>query len=339
MNIKQVNTLRLVTRISAASTLANSKQKVFAACTRSVKSAATVAVALGLMLGTTLTFASSAPVSAAACATPAQDLGTLTLNINIPAAATYTIWSRIMAPDTTNNSINLQVDSSDCFNVGGGSIAANSWTWVNYQNGTTSSYARLSLTAGNHTLKYIGTKAGLSLDRVIVTSDSSCTPTDMGNNCQAGDSTPPTVNITAPTNNQAVSGTVPISAAASDTGGSGVKDVQFLVDGQVVNTDTTSPYSYNWNAASVANGSHTLTARATDNANNVATSTAVTVTVSGGGTQKQGDLNGDGKVNITDLSILLTNWGKTGIPASQGDINSNGKVDITDLSILLSKWG
>jgi len=47
------------------------------------------------------------------------------------------------------------------------------------------------------------------------------------------------------------------------------------------------------------------------------------------------DLNGDGKINITDLSILLTNWGKAGVPA---DLNKSGKVDITDLSILLSNW-
>lgn len=47
------------------------------------------------------------------------------------------------------------------------------------------------------------------------------------------------------------------------------------------------------------------------------------------------DLNKDGKVNITDLSILLSNWGKAGT----GDLNGDGKVNITDLSILLSHWG
>lgn len=47
------------------------------------------------------------------------------------------------------------------------------------------------------------------------------------------------------------------------------------------------------------------------------------------------DLNGDGKVNITDLSILLSVWG-TADP--RADLNKNGKVDIADLSILLSGW-
>lgn len=49
-----------------------------------------------------------------------------------------------------------------------------------------------------------------------------------------------------------------------------------------------------------------------------------------------GDLNGDGVVNITDLSILLSAWGSTN---STADLNSDGVVNITDLSMLLSNWG
>ena len=50
----------------------------------------------------------------------------------------------------------------------------------------------------------------------------------------------------------------------------------------------------------------------------------------------QGDLNGDNKVTIADLSILLSNFNKTGDTA---DLNGDGKVTIADLSILLSNWG
>ncbi|HET9721516.1 MAG TPA: choice-of-anchor Q domain-containing protein, partial [Candidatus Saccharimonadales bacterium] len=49
-----------------------------------------------------------------------------------------------------------------------------------------------------------------------------------------------------------------------------------------------------------------------------------------------GDLNSDGHVNITDLSIMLSNWGTTN---STCDLNTNGSVDIFDLSILLSHYG
>jgi subtilisin family serine protease len=49
----------------------------------------------------------------------------------------------------------------------------------------------------------------------------------------------------------------------------------------------------------------------------------------------QGDLNGDNKVNLTDLSVLLSNYNTTNTVA---DINKSGKVDLTDLSILLGHW-
>ncbi|MFI5240411.1 MAG: dockerin type I domain-containing protein [Candidatus Saccharimonadia bacterium] len=52
-----------------------------------------------------------------------------------------------------------------------------------------------------------------------------------------------------------------------------------------------------------------------------------------------GDANGDGVVNITDLSILASNWGATGATWAQGDFNGDGVVNILDLSILATNWG
>lgn len=72
---------------------------------------------------------------------------------------------------------------------------------------------------------------------------------------------------------------------------------------------------------------------ATDAAGNssaAATLTASTVTA------KPGDLNGDNNVDITDLSILLSNYNTTN---SVADINKDGTVNILDLSILLSNYG
>jgi hypothetical protein len=50
----------------------------------------------------------------------------------------------------------------------------------------------------------------------------------------------------------------------------------------------------------------------------------------------QGDLNNDNSVNITDLSILLSDYGTSNAAA---DINGDSTVNITDLSILLSNYG
>jgi chitodextrinase len=52
-----------------------------------------------------------------------------------------------------------------------------------------------------------------------------------------------------------------------------------------------------------------------------------------------GDLNGDGRVDLFDLSILLSHWSELNVPPRFGDINQDGKVDGSDLSTLLSHLG
>ncbi|MCH7604544.1 hypothetical protein IID24_00910 [Patescibacteria group bacterium] len=49
----------------------------------------------------------------------------------------------------------------------------------------------------------------------------------------------------------------------------------------------------------------------------------------------KGDCNNDGKVNIFDLSILLSNWKQ---PSPSCDLNSDGAVNIFDFSIMFSNW-
>jgi hypothetical protein len=48
-----------------------------------------------------------------------------------------------------------------------------------------------------------------------------------------------------------------------------------------------------------------------------------------------GDINGDSKVDILDLSIMLSNWGKPG----NSDLNNDGTTSVLDLSVLLSSYG
>jgi hypothetical protein len=49
-----------------------------------------------------------------------------------------------------------------------------------------------------------------------------------------------------------------------------------------------------------------------------------------------GDINGDGVVNVTDLSLLLSKWGTADASA---DLNHDGTVNVLDLSALLAHWG
>ncbi|HVL66470.1 MAG TPA: phospholipase D-like domain-containing protein [Vicinamibacterales bacterium] len=93
-----------------------------------------------------------------------------------------------------------------------------------------------------------------------------------------GDTQAPTVSITSPASGATVSGTTNVAVNASDN--VAVARVDMLLNGSLVATDVTAPYQFAWDTTAVANGSHTLQARAVDTSNNTALSAAVTVTVS-----------------------------------------------------------
>ena len=52
------------------------------------------------------------------------------------------------------------------------------------------------------------------------------------------------------------------------------------------------------------------------------------------------DLNGDGIVDLADLSIVLAHFGETGAPGeTAGDVNGDGVVDLSDLALVLEAYG
>jgi N,N-dimethylformamidase beta subunit-like protein/concanavalin A-like lectin/glucanase superfamily protein/galactose oxidase-like protein/Big-like domain-containing protein/Kelch motif protein len=92
------------------------------------------------------------------------------------------------------------------------------------------------------------------------------------------DTTPPTVSISSPAPGASLQGSLSVSANAADN--VGVTGVQFMVDGAPIGAeDTAAPYAVTWDTRTVADGNHTLTARARDAAGNATTSSGVTVTV------------------------------------------------------------
>ncbi len=105
-----------------------------------------------------------------------------------------------------------------------------------------------------------------------------------------GCTTPPcsyvTVAITAPADGATVpKGTVNIAATASTNApGASISNVQFYVDGALIGTKTTAPYTIAWDTSALTSGSsHTITAKATDSQNNLGVSPPVQVTIGGGG--------------------------------------------------------
>ena len=92
----------------------------------------------------------------------------------------------------------------------------------------------------------------------------------------SGDTTAPLVTASE----SGTSGTITLSATASDN--VGVSKVEFHVDGVLKGTDTVAPYAMTLNSATLANGAHTLTAKAYDAAGNVGTSGAANFSISNG---------------------------------------------------------
>jgi hypothetical protein len=119
---------------------------------------------------------------------------------------------------------------------------------------------------GVHTLKIeaFDSLGNLTVQTISVTVDNA-------------DATPPTAGIAAPLDGATVSGTVSITATASDD--LGVNKVRFWVDGTYLGYDSTAPYTRSWDSTSVGNGTHTIRVQAVDNAGNVSSDATISVTV------------------------------------------------------------
>ena len=106
-----------------------------------------------------------------------------------------------------------------------------------------------------------------------------------------GDTQAPQVTITNPNDGDTVSGIVSIEAQVVDKipsaknkkvekAPSGISKVEFYVDGTKVGEDSQAPYEYSWNTDLLQYGStHSIKAKAYDNAGNTGESQIVTVTI------------------------------------------------------------
>jgi hypothetical protein len=126
-----------------------------------------------------------------------------------------------------------------------------------------SPYARLATDASD---------LGADMDALSAAMSAAPAPTDTA---------APTVQVSSPVAGTVVSGTITLSAAATDD--IGVVAVQFAVDGVPIGAeDTAAPYSVSWSTKGVADGTHAITARARDAAGRATTSASVSVVVANG---------------------------------------------------------
>jgi hypothetical protein len=59
----------------------------------------------------------------------------------------------------------------------------------------------------------------------------------------------------------------------------------------------------------------------------------------GSGTRRTGDLDGNGVVNILDVTLIIQNFKRRGNYDDGADINSDGTVNIFDMVLLGRNWG
>lgn len=266
--------------------------------------------------------------NAACSGTGTYGVDSIALN-NVPAG-TYNVWTRVMIPSSSVNTIMLEVDGGNCYNVGGNSsLPTGSWQWVDYQNGATSTPIQVTFsTTGNHTFKFISDQgAGIGVDEVLLVSpsDSCQPPTSTGSNCETVTGNP-TVSLAASPTTVTQGQAVTLTATASDS--VSITKVDFYDGSTLLGTDTASPYTYTWNTTtSTTTGSHSLTAKVTDSSNATATSSAVNVTVN---TATQAPT-----ISLTANPTTVTQGQATTLSATATDSNTITKVDFYDGSTLL----
>lgn len=93
----------------------------------------------------------------------------------------------------------------------------------------------------------------------------------------AKDTAPPTIALTSPANNAAVSGVIQVQGTASDN--VGVKAITMRVDDTYIATDATPPYSITLDTTHYSDGLHTIVLRAFDPANNMGESNRIIVQI------------------------------------------------------------
>jgi parallel beta-helix repeat protein len=143
----------------------------------------------------------------------------------------------------------------------------------------------------------------------------------------------PTVSITSPANGATVSGTITVSANATDD--VSVTGVQFKLDGVNLGAeDLSAPYGVSWATTSVSDGSHQLLAVARDGAGHSTTSSLVTVTVS----NPPPTISGISAGSITTSGATIT-WTTSTASNSQveyGTTTAYGSSTVLDASLVTS---
>lgn len=155
----------------------------------------------------------------------------------------------------------------------------------------------------------------------------------------------PTVSVTAPANGATLSGTVNVTASASDN--ATVAGVQFLLNGVPLGLeDTAAAYALAWDTRTVANGTYVLTARARDVAGNSSTSSGITITVNNApdttpptASLKHPSNNQPVSGNVTLWTVASDNLGVAGVQFKINGTNLGAEVTVAPYLLVWNTTG
>ncbi|WIT13018.1 S8 family serine peptidase [Paucibacter sediminis] len=197
----------------------------------------------------------AAAVRAAVSATAADTLAP-SVSIGSPASGT-----------TVSGQVNVSVNATDNVGVSRVELRVNGNTLAT---DTSAPYAftwdSTKLANGSHTLSAYAVdaagNASLSADVSVNVSNASSV---------AADTTPPVIALLSPANGAVVSGSVNVSASASDNSGAAGISQRLYIDGKLAASATGASLSYSWNTRKAGAGTHTLQVVAKDAAGNSST--------------------------------------------------------------------
>ena len=187
-----------------------------------------------------------------------------TMNPVLPAPPAIVVTSP--SPGTISGTVTLTANTSTTsgvqFLVDGEPLGALVTNPTN-----TSSWDTTTITNGSHWLAAQTTgptgRVGTSAVVAVTVANSSASP--------------PVVQITSPSAGATVNAVVTISATAASS--ETINSVSFFADNSLIGTVTAPPYLVSWDTQTASNGTHSLTAAATDILGGVGTSPAVSINV------------------------------------------------------------
>lgn len=145
---------------------------------------------------------------------------------------------------------------------------------------------------------------------------------------RSGAESNPSVWLLSPNGNQAVTGTVTVSASASQD----TEALQFQLNGGNLGpTITSGACSMDWNTGAVPDGTYTLTVVGYDAGGNATTSSAATVMVE----NTAAAISNVATSGITDTSAIVT-WSTNQLSSSSVDYGVNGYTNSTPFDVALS---